>query len=350
MRRAIILLSILALLVTGLMVASGSGAGADDAAVNNDLVAVRQTLEHIPVGFRTTCTIVDGQPTLTDLADRIQANISCTASGSDSIYYTKFDSQSDLDSAFEEYLPDTYDSVDQTTGCAESGTYSQGGKTAGRFFCGPLSVGDKTVAAYIWTNNANGLLMSAIRYDEDYQALKAFYEHDAGPTIKATSLGFPVQDSDATQAKLVRSLIAQVPKQTRQFCTTADLTNLNDLGILAQYRAWLRAEVDCRPGNGASVVAYYQVGNRDSLAQMFRNIGSSGIENHNNLPCPTAKPYGRNSHEVGSYACYFTGEKGDSVAVLWTYTPKLILASATRDDTNAKLLLTFWRTQGGPIG
>jgi hypothetical protein len=336
-------------LVLAALTPAGSPAGAQ-VDVTNDIGAVREVLQHIPSAFRTTCTILDKETVLTDLADRIEANLACVPSGADGVYYTRLDSQSDLDSAFQEYLPSTYTRVDQKTGCAESGTYSQGGKTAGRFFCGPLTSGDKTVAAYVWTNDANRLLISAVRYDQNYEALQSFYNHDAGPNIKASSLGFPLRDTAAQQHDLARALIAQVPEQSRQFCSTLDLTDLAGLGGVAPYRAWVRAAVLCRPGSGAATVWYYRIGSGDSLDQIFRDLGSNGIEAHTNIACPTSAPYARNKHAVGDYACYYTGDKGQSVSVLWTYRPKLILGSAFRSDTRSDLLLTFWRTRGGPIG
>jgi len=150
------------------------GAGTGDALT----AAEQDLLTHVPAEHADTCV---GIAPNTDFGE--VAALECTpVDGSDTAFYTQFDSAESMSETYSLILEDRAIALASGPGCAteppsENG-YDQGSVEAGRAAC---FFGSEDEARLVWTHDPTLILSEGIRNDGDYPGLLDWWGSEGGP-------------------------------------------------------------------------------------------------------------------------------------------------------------------------
>ncbi len=132
-------------------------------------------LEHVPHGFRATCTRA-GAPAADALAD-----LECRPSrGADVVRYAQYPSPEAMDEHYQEIvasLGGTSNEGDCAGTWPAEGPYAVDGRAVGRVWCGRTRHG----AVIRWTDERLDIIAAAVRRDSRQRELHAFWVSQAGP-------------------------------------------------------------------------------------------------------------------------------------------------------------------------
>ncbi len=323
-------------------------------------------LAYVPESYRTSCEIFDttGDPTLAPFADHVETSLRChPQSGADLVFYTEFDDVDVMDEAFDAYNPTEGDGSGD---CPDTGTWDQDGVDAGRWMC---YLSDKVpnvdeAAVVNWTHDASAILSNSVRFDDDSDALDAWWESDeAGPLPEPTSPGLPTAVATSAGWRRTAADIKRydVPVAHRSSCRPLEVSPDGLGGPLYRRRIWLLGAVGCDAG-GINNVNYYRFGGDSSsgpespMEAFFRDQVDLHVDEEEprvterDIDCEGSGTWSQGGEERGEYACWYVGDgdTADYAAMEWTSTQDDILGYATSVDGRAAPLIEFWDDDAGP--
>ncbi len=345
--------------ITAAISAAPAGATAEKTERAQDL----ELLASIPQSSRPTCHTSPVLPTDAGVgpqAAHVIASLTCiSASGDETIFYTRFDDATSMNAAFDGYTPEAGNGSD----CPGSGTWDQDDEDAGRWACYLADNGNTGAtdsATILWTHDATNTLSTAYRKDSDLAALDDWWSSDdAGPLAAPDHDGLPKVLTTTQWLANGKALKPLAPKSIRSTCSPLPLTE-DALGpTFYNWRPWMLGGIQCTP-DGVGPVKYLRfapaVSDSDGAlralaANLAARAGGTQPQVHSGtFSCPGTGSWSRAKHTTGTYACFTeTNDSGQFFGLGWTDDAQSIFAYSSISGADAQPLLDFWVGDSGPL-
>jgi hypothetical protein len=306
-----IVVALMAWMVAGVVPASGSLPAATDESLDTALAL----LEYVPETDRPSCARSDpstlGDGTFADAA----AILRCVPShdGVTEVLYVAYPDAATLGAAYARYSVSGLPSADGVNVvCNTEGTWSFGdGTDAGRDACFVSTEADGvSVAKMVWTADAISVLGYAINTDGDGDALKRWWNDEAGPLQEPTAVDGVASFAAADRKAAGRRLVKRLARTDARGCELRD-ADVSDAYSTDEaewaWMPWVQAQVICRLPKSALYVT--QVAPGDATAGYwvaFRDgLTDSGYESPSAAACSDARPHEVRGEQVGELWCWY---------------------------------------------
>jgi hypothetical protein len=233
--------------------------------------------------------------------------------GVSEVLYVAYPDAATLGAAYDRYVVSGLPSADGVTvACNTEGTWSYGdGTDAGRDACFVSTESDGvSVAKMVWSTDAISVLGYAINTDGDGDALKRWWNDEAGPLQEPTAVEGVASFDPADRETAGRRLVKQLARSNATRCKLRDADVVDAYSVDDaewQWMPWVSAQVTCTLPKSAVYVTKvtpgestygYWVAVRDLLTD-------SEYESPSASACDRERPYERNGTQVGELWCWY---------------------------------------------